>query len=578
MDEQFVVDIVMIIAAGFLGGVLAKISRQPIILGYIIAGIIIGPKTGGYIVHEIKNVETLAEIGVALLLFSVGIEFSIKDLKPIRRIAGAGAIIQVILTLILGFIIGKAFGWTPLACFTLGISIISSSTAVILKSLVTTGHVSSLSGRVMLGMSIVQDVIVLPLMIVLVSLKDAKGGFLSVLEPVFMVVLFVGLMFAFGSKIIPLILKFVAKLKSQEIFLLAVISISLGIGYISYLFGLSFSFGAFVAGLVLAGSDYAHKALSEMSPVRDIFSLMFFVSVGMLLDPRFIVSNFGQILLLVSVACFGRGIILSLMCKVFHYRNVIPYAAFFGMLPISEMGFVVISSSQGAGIITEEQYSYILNMIVISMLIGPPISLCTGPVYAWARKTFKPKKSSSITLSNTGLRNHVILAGGGEQSRFIGRSLELLHVPYMIIEPNHQSFLVSQLEKYHVLFGEPQQRLILKAAGVDDARIVLLSIKEPAGIKAVVNVIREIRTDLRIIVQCEGFDGKEILSDFEENDLVQTEYEVGVEMLRRSLLSLDLHGSLVEEQIAQIGPEMIHQSNEDIKVLQKSRGQPQEEE
>lgn len=563
----FVVDLIAIIIAGFFGGIIAKALKQPLILGYIIAGIIVGPNTVGYVVKEVDQIQILAEIGVALLLFSLGIEFSLGELKPIGKIAGFGAMIQVTLTLVLGFFLGQFLGWNKLASFCLAISIISSSTAVILKSLVSTGHVSALSGRVMLGMSIVQDITVLPLMIILIGLKDVggeTGSSLGFLQPIMMVALFVGVMFLFGSRIIPVFLRWVASFKSQEIFLLSVIVVSLGIGYISYLFGLSLSFGAFVAGLVLAGSDYAHKALSEMTPVRDIFALLFFVSVGMLLNPMFIVTNFGTILILVTVACVGRGVILSLLTWFFGYRNVIPYAALLGMIPISEIGFIVISSSLSEKIITDFQYSAILNMIVVSMLIGPPISLLTAPLYKASQKWFK-KPTGQMTaakFSEEKLSDHVILAGGRYLARYIARALQLLNIPYVIVEPNHQTFGFAQAEGLNVLFGEPNQRLVLQAAGVETAKVVLITAKDRGMIRAIIEAAREIRPDTPFVVQYEGHDGAELLSEIGVEEIVQPEHQIGIEMLRRSFQRMDLLTAQVEEYVEKIESELLYKTSQ----------------
>ncbi len=557
---DFVADLIVIIIAGLFGGILARAFRQPLILGYIVAGILVGPNTGGYVVKDVQQIQILAEIGVALLLFTLGVEFSIQELKPIGKIAGFGAVIQVALTLLLGFLLGRFFQWNTLASFCLAISIISSSTAVILKSLVTTGHVSALSGRVTLGMSIVQDVMVLPLMIVLIGFKGMDDGasLLGFMQPIFMVALFVGLMVLFGSRVIPAFLKFVASWKSQEIFLLSVIVVSLGIGYVSYKFGLSRSFGACVAGRVLAGSDYAHKALSEMTPVRDIFALLFFVSVGMLLDPMFIVAHFGTILVLVSVACLGRGIILAVLTWSFGYRNVIPYAALLGMLPISEIGFVVISSSLQNGIITETEYSYILNMIVVSMLVGPPISLLTAPVYRFSQKWFSRNRHATITVSETKLTDHVIIAGGRYLARYIGRALSELGIPYVIIEPNHQMFVFAQMEKLNVLFGEPHQRLILQAAGIDSAKTVLVTAKNRNTIRAIVEAAQETRPDVPFIVQYEGYDGAELLDELRLDGFIQPEHQVGIEMLRQSFVRLGIDEKRIDEYLEQIRTRLLH--------------------
>ncbi len=543
-----ITDLIYILLGGLVGGLIAKALKQPLILGYILVGVVVGPNTGGIVIESIEQVTTLAEVGVALLLFSLGIEFSLRDLKPIGKIAGIGALVQVSLTLVLGFFLGKATGWNNVASFCLGISFVSSSTAVILKSLVTTGHSGSLSGRVMLGMSIVQDLTVIPLMIVLASIHTSEGGIvLGVAKPIGLAIVFVGIMVLVGSRVIPALLRFVAHWQSQELFIFTVIAISLGIGYFSYLFGLSLAFGAFVAGLVLAGSDYGNKALSEMIPLRDVFALVFFVSVGMLLEPLFIWQNIGTITLLVLVACIGRGLILSAMCWFFGYRTIFPLAAFLGLMPISEIGFIVISMAGidyvGKGpVIDKAQYSMILNMIILSMLIGPFISVYTGPIYNVFGRIFSKfrKKVQTVVLEETGLNDHVVIGGGRYLARYIARVLHFLRLPYIVIEPNHQLFVKLQREKLRAIFGDPTQQSILAAAEISKARLLLITTDSYAEIYGITRTVRELRPDLRIIVQFEGQDNLQRLRSLGVSEIVQPEYEVGLEMLRQALNSQDV--------------------------------------
>ena len=553
---RLITDLIWILLGGLVGGMIAKALKQPLIIGYIIAGVIVGPNTPGITVVSEGMIADLAEIGVALLLFSLGIEFSLRELKPIGRIAGFGAIIQVAITLAFGFALGHGLGWNNLSSFCLGISIVSSSTAVILKSLVASGHVGALSGRVMLGMSIVQDLTVIPLMIVLMSLHDSGGGsFWETAKPVGLALVFVGIMAIVGSRVIPKLLKFVAHWQSQELFLFTVIAISLGIGGVSFAFGLSLAFGAFVAGLVLAGSDYGNKALSELIPLRDLFALVFFVSVGMMLQPVFIWQNIGEISLLVAVACIGRGIILGGLCWSFGYRNVIPLAALLGMMPISEIGFIVIQQasvgdSKGP-VIDDYVYSMILNMIVLSMVIGPFVAGFTAPLYGMVGKIFR-RAVPQIKIDVQSLQQHVVIAGGGFLGRYIAHVMKFLKLPYVVIEPNHRMFVQMQSEKLNILFGDPTQRTILAAAHIDKARLLLITTDAYADIVGMTHAVKEIVPDLRIVVQYEGHDNLQSLRELGIDEVVQPEYEVGLEMLRQALNSQQVSTQETEHYLDEV--------------------------
>ncbi len=281
-------DIIIIVVAALIGGILAHGLRQPLVLGYILAGVLVGPHTGGVTVSKVHDIELLAEIGVALLLFALGLEFSLKKLKPVRTIALVGTPIQIFLTMAYGYAIGLGSGWEWLPSVWLGALVSLSSTMVILKTLMNQGLLGTLSSRVMIGMLIVQDLAVVPLMIILPQLNNPTGGLPILGLAALKAVLFLALMVVLGTRLLPWVMTRIACWNSRELFLLAITAIGLGIGYITYLLGLSFAFGAFVAGMVLSESDYSHQALNDIIPLRDIFGLLFFTSVGMLLDPSFL--------------------------------------------------------------------------------------------------------------------------------------------------------------------------------------------------------------------------------------------------------------------------------------------------
>ncbi|HSM56772.1 MAG TPA: cation:proton antiporter, partial [Candidatus Sulfomarinibacteraceae bacterium] len=299
-------DIATIIVAALLGGLVAQRLRLPLMLGYILAGVLLGPYTGGLTVSSVHDIELLAEIGVALLLFALGIEFSLEELQPVRRIALIGAPLQMALTMVVGLGLGRLLGWSWIASLWFGAIISLSSTMVILKTLMEQGQMGTLSSRVMIGMLIIQDLAVVPMMIILPELSDLEAGLPVLGLAVVRAALFLAAMILIGTRLLPRLMVYIARWNSRELFLLAVTAIGLGIGYATYLVGLSFAFGAFVAGIVLSESEHSHQALSEIIPLRDLFSLFFFASVGMLLDPAFFLENLGTILLLVVLVAAAK--------------------------------------------------------------------------------------------------------------------------------------------------------------------------------------------------------------------------------------------------------------------------------
>ena len=364
-------DIVIILVAALIGALLAQKIKQPLILGYILAGIVVGPYTGGVTIGDIHEIELLAEIGVALLLFALGLEFSISELKPVRNIALIGTPIQILLTIGIGFCLGKYLGWSFASALWFGALISLSSTMVTLKTLMSRGLVGTLSSRVMIGILIIQDLAIIPMMIILPQLSSPKTGLPLLFIAVIKSVIFLVGMFYLGRKLLPRLLMHVAQWNSRELFILSITAIGLGIGYATYLFGLSFAFGAFVAGMVLSESDYGHQALSDIIPLRDIFGLLFFTSVGMLLDPVFLLENWIKILSLVLVIAIFKGSLFYLLAMLFGYINIIPIAVGLGLFQVGEFAFVLARMGVETNSIDQDMYSLILAISVLLYMAAP---------------------------------------------------------------------------------------------------------------------------------------------------------------------------------------------------------------
>ncbi|HET6637910.1 MAG TPA: cation:proton antiporter, partial [Gemmatimonadota bacterium] len=294
-------DLVLVVLAGLAGGLIAHRLGQPLLVGYILGGLAVGPHLPGPTVSDIHNVELLAEIGVALLLFALGLELRFADLKPVRRLALLGGPIQVLVTTAVGFAFFEALlGWERVPSLWMGAMISLSSTMVVLKTLMAQGRTSSLSGRAMIGLLIVQDLAVVPMLIALPRLGDIDRALPALGLALLQATLFLAAMFFVGTRLMPFLLTRIVRWGSRELFLISVVALGVGIGYGTYLFGLSFAFGSFVAGMVLGESEFSHQALGEIIPLRDIFGLLFFASAGMLLDPTYLLEN--PLLVIAAVA------------------------------------------------------------------------------------------------------------------------------------------------------------------------------------------------------------------------------------------------------------------------------------
>jgi len=533
-------DIAIIVVAGLVGGVIAQRLRQPLILGYILAGVIVGPYTGGVTVVEVHDIELLAEIGVALLLFALGLEFSLKELRPVARVALIGTPIQIGLSMALGYGVGQWLGMSWIHALWLGGLIALSSTMVVLKSLSNQGRMGTLSSRVMIGMLIVQDLAVVPLMIILPQLNDPEAGLPLLGWAALRAALFLLVMVLVGTRLLPWLMRRIAAWNSRELFLIAITAIGLGVGYATYLSGLSFALGAFVAGMVLSESDYGHQALSEIIPLRDLFGLLFFVSVGMLLDPAFLLNNLSVVLVVVVVVALGKGLIFAGISRIFGYRNVVPLAVGLGLFQAGEFSFVLARVGVSTNSIDANLYSLTLTVAIMTMLLTPLLSGLTAPLYALRQRWFKSEPVQTVNLPKTGLHGHVVIAGGGRVGLYVAQVLQRMGLSFVIVELDFRRVEDAKAAGYSVIFGDATQSVVLEAAAVDEARLVLVTVPSVFTAQLVVDAVRLLNPSLHIVARAEGLNQMQTLHSHGVYEVVQPEFEAGLEMTRQALLHLNL--------------------------------------
>jgi CPA2 family monovalent cation:H+ antiporter-2 len=531
-------DFILLIVAAFFSGLVMQRLGQPLILGYILTGVILGPHTGGLTVSSIHEIELLAEIGVALLLFALGLEFSLKDLLPVKRIALIGTPIQIVLTVGLGFGLGHLMGWDWKHSLWLGALVSLSSTMVILKTLMNQGWLGTLSSKVMIGMLIVQDLAVIPFMVILPLMNNPELGLSALGYASLKAAAFLAAMIVLGNRLLPRLMAEIAKIGSRELFLLAITAIGLGIGYATYLAGLSFSFGAFVAGMVLSESDYGHQALSDIIPVRDLFGLLFFASVGMLLDPVFLLANMGQVLVLVLVVGIGKGVIFVLLARVFAYGNVVPLAVGLGLFQIGEFALVLGRVGVATDSIGKDLYSLVLTAAVLSMLLTPLVSGQTARLYALKKRWFRHEPLESVNIPETGLRNHVVIAGGGRVGFQIAQVLKRLGLQFVLIEIDQRRMEQAKNLGAPVVFGDASHKIVLEAAQIGSACLLLITTPGIIVSRTIVIHAQALNGRLDIVARASGMEFLETFKELNVAEVVLPEFEAGLEMTRKALLYL----------------------------------------
>jgi monovalent cation:H+ antiporter-2, CPA2 family len=529
-------DIALILVAALLGGVVARWLRLPLILGYIAAGVLVGPNTFGPSVGDVHEIELLAEIGVALLLFTIGLHFSLGELAPVRRIALLGTPLQMALTIAFGYGVGRLLldlGWVESVW--LGALFSLSSTAVVLKTLGEQGVLGTLSARVMIGMLIVQDLAIVVLLTVLPVLQNVKEGLPELGLAVLKAAAFIAAMLLLGSRILPMLLARLAAWGSRELFLVSVVAIGVGVGYATYLVGLSFAFGAFVAGMVLSQSDYSHQALAEVEPLRDVFAMIFFVSVGLLIDPSYLWANFGTIALVVVLVLVVKGLIFGGLTRVFGYGNIVPFAVGLGLFQVGEFSFLLAREGISADAISQETYSLVLATAAITMALTPLAARLAPVLYGRYRRRFPREPLQTFNLPAGGLQDHAVVAGYGRVGSFVARLLDRLEKPFVVVEANPNRADEAKAAGFPTVYGDAVAIPVLEAAGIGGARLVVLTIPDALAARLAVERVRGLAPEADLLVRAESAGQLQDLGRLGVYEAVQPELEAGLELARQAL-------------------------------------------
>jgi CPA2 family monovalent cation:H+ antiporter-2 len=530
-------DFVLIVLAGLAGGLAARALRLPLMVGYVAAGVVVGPHTVGPTVVQVHDIEVLAEIGVALLLFSLGLELSFRDLQPVHRVALIGGPIQILLTCALAALAAVgALDMPPKEAVWFGAMISVSSTAVVLKTLSAAGVTSTLASRVMIALLVIQDLAVVPMLVILPQL-GAPGDLLgSLVRAIGTATALLAAIVFLGTRLLPKLLRLVLALGSRELFLVSVVGIGVGVGYATHLVGLSFALGAFVAGLVLSESEFSHQALSDVVPIRDIFGLLFFVSVGMLLAPSYASSHLGQIIAVVLLTFIGKSLIVGVTTRFFGYVNMAPWIVGLGLSQIGEFSFVLARTGVTSGSISKPTYDLVLDCTVLTMALSPLVSNLALPLGRLWRRWTKPAVSPPpVEFLDQPLRDHAIIAGYGRSGHAAARVLQRAQIPLVVVELSHAMFGDVSREAPHAIWGDISGEEILKAAQIETARVLLLTVPDLGTIHLTVDRARRLNPNISIIAR--AFRPADIpeLHKLGVGCVVQPEIEGGIEMVRQAL-------------------------------------------
>ena len=511
-------------------GLLAARLHLPALVGYLVAGVLIGPFTPGY-VADVGIARELAEVGVMLLMFGVGLRFSLDDLLAVRRIAVPGAILQIVVATCLGAAVASWWGWSLASALVFGLALSVASTVVLLRALEARGALDSMNGRIAVGWLVVEDLAMVLVLVVLPPLAGMLGGTSSdgddnvwrtLLLTVLEVAGFIALMLVVGRRVFPKLLWIVARTGSRELFTLCVVAAALGIAYAAAkLFGVSFALGAFFAGMVMRESEFSHRAATESLPLQEAFAVLFFVSVGMLFDPMILVDEPLQVLAVVGIIVLGKSIAAAGLVLGFRYPLSTALTVSASLAQIGEFSFILATLGTALGLLPASGQSLIVAGALISIALNPLVFATVEPARRWilgrselARRMDRradPYAELPMTTEEKYLRGQVVLVGFGRVGRRIAEALEAQGIPYVVAERNRE--LVEDLRSRGVaaVSGNAAEPAVLIQAHIADAAMLVVAAPDALDVRQMADTARALNSGIEIVLRTHSEDESTLL-------------------------------------------------------------------
>lgn len=544
-EITLIINIVVALVVAFIGGVIARRLGLPTIVGYLFAGIAIGPFTPGF-VGDTETISQLAELGVIFLMFGVGLHFSLNDLWKVRAVAILGALGQMTLTTLLAYFLSQAWGWDPASGIVLGLAVSIASTVVLLRGLMDNGLLNTPHGQAAVGWLVLEDLATVLILVLMPTLADTSGPFdwaglgLTLVKASAFVIL---LLFV-GKRFIPWILLRIAHTRSRELFILAILAITLGTALgAAELFGVSFALGAFIAGVVVSESPLSHQVGADVFPFREAFAVLFFVSIGMLVNPIYLLNNIGHVLALTALIVIGKSLITILLGSAFPWQGRTALVVAAGLSQIGEFSFILGQSGIGLGILTQDQYSLILAGALLSITVNPLMFRLITPAENWFKKRpalwrlLDRHRPMSLAVEEK-VEGHVAIVGYGRVGRNISNLFGKMSIPHLVIDADAEN--IDELNRLGIpnLYGDASNSEVLTHAGLERARALVVAGPDESTSELVVAAARDLAPKLPIIARATTEEGIKHLAELGAQDVIHPELEGGLEIVRHTLLKL----------------------------------------
>lgn len=553
-DISLIIDLVLALGIALVGGLIARRLGLPVLVGYILAGVVIGPQTPG-LVADSSRVLLMANLGVAFLMFALGVEFSLAQLIAVRRVAFTTGMVQIPLTIALGIGVGLALGWGPKSAELLGLAFLACSSIVVIKLLLGRGEATSPHARAALGLGVLQDVSMIPLLALLPILEsDTEGILIPLAKSLGAAAVALLLVIVVGTRVVPKLFYLIARTGLRELFLLAIMVVALGTAYASHVVGLSYALGAFLAGLVVSESQFDSQVLAEIIPLRDVFSTLFFVSLGMLIDPALFREHPMRIGLVVLVLVVGKIIAALAGFLLAGVGPVVATRAAFLTGQIGEFSFVLASIGLSHAIIDNDQFNLILDVALVSILVSPLVLLLEPAVVPWVQRfSFLNRRTlagidTAVTFSGPG--GHVVICGYGRVGEALAQTLIRRGLPFMVIEMNPAIVADLQSQDIPALYGDSTAVPVLKRAAVETARVVAVTVPNTSLAIETARHVKELNPLATVVARAARSREIAELHAAGADDVVQPEFEAGLEFLRHVLVIQGVPDLDIEELVA----------------------------
>lgn len=558
-SAQVLLNVAIILLSAFLSGLIFRRFNQSVIVAYLLSGIVIGPYGLG-IIKSPDQIDVLSEIGIILLMFILGLSFPPKKIVNMGTKTLIGGILQVSLTVIGAMCFTYLIGWNLLTGLLVGSLLALSSTAIVIKVLNDLAVIDSLHGRLMVSYLIVQDIAAVLIISILPSLGKGTSNhlILPVLTSLIKGIVFLGVFLFLNRRIIPRAQYWIATVGGKELFLIGTIIFCLSMAVISQVIGLSLALGAFLAGFIVSESEFNYQMMAGMVPFRDTFLCIFFVAIGMLLDPRFLFYYPGEVLLLFICIVVGKFFCTVLATWLIRYPLKIAILAGSGLAQMGEFSFVIVKMGWQYNLISEHFFSMSITASLLTML-ATPFMLKKSPALidrlnrvAFWERWLRGKEDNGLVGLEKKLRNHVIICGYGPIGIILGRVLKSKNIPFVALDLNAQTVVKMRGLGLNCLYGDATSPEVIKKTHIEHAKLVVITIPDPMGTEAVVKNVKDLNPDCFILARSRFSKELEELYEYGADAVVQEEFETGLAILVRALKELKVKISEIKKEVETI--------------------------